>query len=750
MSSLISNFFSKVISTATLPYTLKEKLFSNEHFTVSSGVKKQDGSSVSVVQVQGQERLKQNLIKRLKSMRYHYILKHLDTVQLSETEVYLVCEPFKVLQFQLDGFSGDVEFVLYGIFCVCDALAFLNSKGIFYLRAADDGIAVTESLDWKLFSFEFTMDSATVSNDFSMKEEILGSLRRLHSSLSTDGDLAKVDAFLCGQWIKNVLRVTRCDNTLSSLSQLVDRTLLIQNASMRSTTSQSLGSLKELLGSNPYFQISSVLNELSIKEDQEKILFFKTLPGLLPNLRKEFKRHKVLPALINALEYGTAGFKVVSIILKLAQEVITEDDKHSKEEVVRIILKMFTNQDKSVRLMLLESLPMYIQFLSKDNVNELFVPYSAGFSDQIPQIREASLRAVPLLAPLIGDRLFNQDLLRHLARLHADPEASIRTNTTICLAKVSQHIQTSQRAKVLLTAFGNASRDGFPPGRQAALNAIISTIDCYCPSYILANQKSTSTESSSTMSSLLNSITGSKEGVTNGDELVKIAAIAASRCIDDENSVRELAFKLLDICTARLRKVAEFLTAVEKERALKEAEKNIGNMSVSQPSPSPNISSKPISPQSSVSYSAPIQPTVTSPPMASLKPAVNTNAISGSGNGWDDGWDSLGQSDHKAPAFNLSTSTNAAQNTNSLKLSSAAPVKINQDLINQLGGWDDFNTTQPAPAQTPATFTITSNAFNSQNDSQKNEIERKKEERKAKIEALKQQRRMNRNEDSLI
>lgn len=46
-------------------------------------------------------------------------------------------------------------------------------------------------------------------------------------------------------------------------------------------------------------------------------------------------------------------------------------------------------------------------------------------------------------------------------------QAGIRTNTTVCLGKIAQHLHPQIRQRVLVSAFIRAMRDTFPPTRQA-------------------------------------------------------------------------------------------------------------------------------------------------------------------------------------------------------------------------------------------------------------------------------------------
>ena len=108
-----------------------------------------------------------------------------------------------------------------------------------------------------------------------------------------------------------------------------------------------------------------------------------------------------------------------------------------------------------------------------------------GFTDVVPVIRETTVKSIGLLsdkvrrdAPLCSrlthtrqftERILNNDLLRHLARLQSDAEASIRTNSIILIGRLGPTIGYNTRRKVLGAACAKALKDSFPPARVAAL-----------------------------------------------------------------------------------------------------------------------------------------------------------------------------------------------------------------------------------------------------------------------------------------
>ena len=73
----------------------------------------------------------------------------------------------------------------------------------------------------------------------------------------------------------------------------------------------------------------------------------------------------------------------------------------------------------------------------------------------------------------------NNDLLRHLARMQADPEASIRTNTCILIGRLGPSLGYNTKRKVLVPAFARALKDPFVHARVAGIMAFMATIDCF-------------------------------------------------------------------------------------------------------------------------------------------------------------------------------------------------------------------------------------------------------------------------------
>lgn len=68
------------------------------------------------------------------------------------------------------------------------------------------------------------------------------------------------------------------------------------------------------------------------------------------------------------------------------------------------------------------------------------------------------------------------ETLRYFAKLQSkDEHGGIRTNTTVCLGKIAQHLHPQIRQKVLIGAFIRGTRDPFPPARAASILALAAT-----------------------------------------------------------------------------------------------------------------------------------------------------------------------------------------------------------------------------------------------------------------------------------
>ena len=168
---------------------------------------------------------------------------------------------------------------------------------------------------------------------------------------------------------------------------------------------------------------------------------------------------------------------------------------------------------------------MFVEHLSATIINDQIFPHICqGFSDSNPAIREATIRAVVLIAPKLNYNNLNVELMKYFARLQgSDDQGMIRTNTTVCIGKIAPFINPQLRQRILLSAFPKAMRDPFPLARLSGIVALANTDRFY----------------------------------TLKDVASKVIPSLSMACVDPEKDVRDEAFKTLKTFLSKLEKVSE-------------------------------------------------------------------------------------------------------------------------------------------------------------------------------------------------
>lgn len=264
------------------------------------------------------------------------------------------------------------------------------------------------------------------------------------------------------------------------------------------------------------------LEEIQIKDKAEKARFFSGLAIQLDNFPENVCRHKILPQLITAYEYGDAGSAVLTPMFKLGRLL---DEIEYQKRIVPVIVKLFSSTDRVTRSRLLQQLELFITHLQPNIVNDqIFPQVSHGFLDTNPTIREQTVKSIIHLAPKLNYNNLNVEVLRHFARLQArDDQGGIRTNTTVCLGKIAPHLHPQVRQRVLVSAFIRAMRDPFPPARVAGILALAAT-----QQYFLLNEVAS-----------------------------RVLPALCPLTVDPEKSVRDPAFKTIRGFLGKLERVSE-------------------------------------------------------------------------------------------------------------------------------------------------------------------------------------------------
>lgn len=84
---------------------------------------------------------------------------------------------------------------------------------------------------------------------------------------------------------------------------------------------------------------------------------------------------KVLPELLKSVEFGGGGPKVLSAILKIGGK-LSQDEFNAK--LTPVIVRLFGNPDRAIRVCLLDHLPIMVENLSQKTVNDKIFPQIVG------------------------------------------------------------------------------------------------------------------------------------------------------------------------------------------------------------------------------------------------------------------------------------------------------------------------------------------------------------------------------------
>jgi SCY1-like protein 1 len=81
---------------------------------------------------------------------------------------------------------------------------------------------------------------------------------------------------------------------------------------------------------------------------------------------------KVLPELLKSVEFGGGGPKAFSVVMKISTK-LSNDDFDAK--ITPVVIRLFGNPDRAIRVCLLDALPQMIDRLSQKVVNDKLFPH---------------------------------------------------------------------------------------------------------------------------------------------------------------------------------------------------------------------------------------------------------------------------------------------------------------------------------------------------------------------------------------
>lgn len=183
---------------------------------------------------------------------------------------------------------------------------------------------------------------------------------------------------------------------------------------------------------NVFVETMFFLDEIQIKDQAEKTRFFAELNENIDHFPPKICKKKILPKILESLELNIDTAILLESMFKIGKSLSAEK---YEQQIVPVIVKLYTFKDRLVRSKLLSNVECYIEHLKPKTVNEIYLNVSQGFLDSNPTIREQTVKSMLHFAPKLTSDNLNDNLLKNFTRIQVrDEETSIRTNTTVCLA----------------------------------------------------------------------------------------------------------------------------------------------------------------------------------------------------------------------------------------------------------------------------------------------------------------------------
>ncbi|KUJ12147.1 kinase family protein-like protein [Mollisia scopiformis] len=571
-------FFKSAVASAIskgppFPYTFGDRVDVDASiWTLHNGTKREDGSNCSIFSFDvtaNKSRLPmaRNAVKKLRTLRHPGVIKVLDTVE-TETYIYIATERLIPLRWHIKRKSMSSETLKWGLFGVAQTIKFINEDASSVHGALRVGSLYTsESGEWRVGGFEVLSsmkdDEAIIYNYGSLVPD---AGRYTPPELAKSGwdaikrnPLTAVDAYNFGTLIFEVFngdfmggdQVGQTKNIPVKM-QPPYRSLVNANPKPRISVGGFLAQGQRNGGffNTPLIKLTESVDNLGMKTEQEREEFLNDLDGLSDDFPEDYFKVKILPELLKSVEFGGGGPKVFSVVMKISTK-LTDDEFDAR--VTPAVVRLFSSPDRAIRVSLLDNLPVMIDRLSQKIVNDKIFPQMlSGFTDIAPVVREQTVKAVLTVIGKLSDRTINGELLRYLAKTSNDEQPGIRTNTTICLGKISKNLGAGTRSKVLIAAFTRSLRDPFIHARNAALMALGVTSDAF-----------------------------SEDDCAN-----RILPALCPLLIDKEKIIRDQTNKVMEIYMQRIRKFASIMadTALPPPSSTESSTGQTPRMSTPQPS----------------------------------------------------------------------------------------------------------------------------------------------------------------------
>lgn len=185
---------------------------------------------------------------------------------------------------------------------------------------------------------------------------------------------------------------------------------------------------------------------------------------------------KMLTRLWDSLSGSELSVDTVRVLCECTSRLVDCTDSRNifNKRALEIYSNLLKNNERAIRLFLIDNLDKILGKIDDAYLKDAIYPIlTTSLQDATPRIRDSALRTLISVSPRLPVNIVSGELLRHIARLQEDPQASIRTNLLIGLGKLEDRIPEDIRSKIIGPAYSHGLRDPFSPAKVAALDGLL-------------------------------------------------------------------------------------------------------------------------------------------------------------------------------------------------------------------------------------------------------------------------------------
>ncbi|KAK8813306.1 hypothetical protein WA158_002898 [Blastocystis sp. Blastoise] len=476
-------------------FSQPERAFTSDFgWELSYGKNKTDNSECCLFKTGVRTTTAENALKRIKTFRHPAVLKYINGNESDKGVFYITeaCIPLKRwLQFATGKEKKDnanpinylipdkieedqlVSWIMVGLYNICSCLQFINedTKHI-HGFINENSVFVTKNGMWKLGCFDMLYDYKqdelppayfTSNIDKQISSYICPELNNRDYKLINECNSCIVDSYALGCLMETVFEGIPHPHVIDSSIYKCKNAPLARPPPSKLISSTFL--------KHPLVKCIQYLDEKSIKENEQKYVYYQSLIKYLPSFPSTICIEYILPLLEDEVYHGDVqlGPYVLPCILFIGKSM---NDEQFSKLVSPCVFSLFSRKDRATRVLLLENIDSYINQLSSHELNsKLFDQICTGFTDTNNKMKEVTIRSMLSLAGKLNDG--NQvKCVQMLSLLQQDPLPAIRTNVIICLGRIASSVNEVVRKQSIFPCIGRGLRDVFPKTREQSLKAI--------------------------------------------------------------------------------------------------------------------------------------------------------------------------------------------------------------------------------------------------------------------------------------